>query len=95
MGKSSLAMTLMFFDYQSITFRFTINVRQFGDQLCPICAVVGQLRYKETKLDKRAFSNDGLQSINSGARTRIHAAPSSWQLFFCNIFESCYIYAVS
>ncbi len=37
MGKSSLAMTLMFFDYQSITFRFTINVRQFGDQLSPIC----------------------------------------------------------
>ena len=78
MGKSSLAMTLMFFDYQSITFRFTINVRQFGDQLCPICAVVGQLRYKETKLDKRVFSNDGVQSIKIGERNRIHGASAIW-----------------
>ena len=52
-----------------------INCAQF-------VSIVGQMRYKETKLDKRAFSNDGLQSINSGAGTRIHAAPSSWQLVF-------------
>lgn len=92
MGKSSLAMTLMFFNFHTITFRMTINDGQFGGLFCAqFVYIVGQMRYKETKLNKRAFSNDGLQSINSGAGTRIHAAPSSWQLVFA-IFLNHAIY---